>query len=199
MNQTDNPLIILVGGAAGTGKTSLAKDLCRELNIAHRIGSGFVREIAKSFVTREENPFLYNYSFRPHTQITPFKNLVKQSQAIRMAIQRCMNRAFDEGTSIVIEGVNVIPGLIDPERATMSLILTVSDAQQHLEMARGTSHNKRRIDERDFENIRQTQQEFERTGKEHGWHIINRSVVSSPLHAVQEALKNGVMANEHLL
>lgn len=47
MSAAEIPLVILIGGAAGTGKTSLAKKLCAELNIAHRLGSGFIREIAK--------------------------------------------------------------------------------------------------------------------------------------------------------
>ena len=75
MTHKMDPLIILIGGAAGTGKTSTAKSLCNQLDIAHRLGSGFIREIAKSFVPKNEQPFLYNFSFRPHVDISPFENL----------------------------------------------------------------------------------------------------------------------------
>ena len=93
-----HPIIILIGGAAGVSKTSLAKLLCSKLDIAHRLGSGFIREIAKSFISPEENLFLYNYSFRPHIDITPFENLLKQSEVIKDAMERCMKRAYNEGT-----------------------------------------------------------------------------------------------------
>ena len=39
--------IILIGGVAGTGKTSIARKICNDYNIDHRLGTGFIREIVK--------------------------------------------------------------------------------------------------------------------------------------------------------
>ena len=53
--------IILIGGASGCAKTSTSKDISFDLNITHRIGSGFVREMAKNFQKRMK--------IRPYTSI----------------------------------------------------------------------------------------------------------------------------------
>ena len=50
--------IILIGGASGTSKTTSSRDISVKLNIAHRLGSGFVREMAKYFIPKDENPSL---------------------------------------------------------------------------------------------------------------------------------------------
>lgn len=173
MTDTNNPLIILIGGAAGTGKTSLARRLCAELHITHRLGSGFIREIAKSFVSMEQNTYLYNYSFRPHINIPPFENLYKQSEVIKSPIEACIKRAHDEGTSLVIEGVNVIPGLIDAELVTLFVVLTVENYNEHFKMIQGRAHLQRKIGVEDFEKVRLIQEEFKRAAEEKGYPILD--------------------------
>lgn len=45
--------IILIGGAAGVGKSTLSKKLMTKEKIVHKIGTGFVREMAKSFIQKK--------------------------------------------------------------------------------------------------------------------------------------------------
>jgi len=189
MTNLQNPTIILIGGAAGTGKTSIAKSLCAEMGIAHRLGSGFIREIAKSFVSLEENPFLYNYSFRPHIDITPFENLCKQSEVIKDAMERCIKRAFDEGTSLVIEGVNIIPGLVDNKYASFSVVLTVDDYERHFRMITGKTHVKRSISKEDFNNARLIQNDFKKVGQVNAWPIIDVGPKENSLDTFKTLIK----------
>jgi 2-phosphoglycerate kinase len=168
----DDPTIILIGGAAGTAKTSCGKLLSNELDINHRLGSGFIREIAKSFIPVEENAYLYNYSFKPHNDINPFENLYKQSQPINESMEMCIQRAYNEGTSLLIEGVNVIPGLINTDFVSAALILTVQDYDSHYAMVTGHTHAKRDISDSDFKNIRDIQEQFIERAKNHNWHNI---------------------------
>jgi len=189
MTNLQDPLIILIGGAAGTGKTFIAKSLCAEMGIAHRLGSGFIREMAKSFVSTEDNPFLYNYSFRPHIEIKPFENLYKQSEVINNAMERCIKRAFDEGTPLVIEGVNVIPGLISSEYTTLNVVLTVEDYKSHFERIKGKSHFKRTISERDFRKVRLIQDDFKKVGQANGWSIIDAGLEDNLISTFKMLIK----------
>lgn len=191
MSSVDGPLIILIGGAAGTGKTSLAKALCAELDIVHRLGSGFIREIAKSFVSTDENTFLYNYSFRPHIDVSPFENLYKQSEVIKDAIERCMKRAFDEGTPLLIEGVNVIPGLLDTKYASLSVVLTVEDYDRHFEMIISKTHFKRKISKVDFQKVRWIQDDFKKAAHTHAWPVIDVGANDNVTEIIKDLLKNG--------
>ncbi len=191
MSMTNKPLIILIGGAAGTGKTSLSKRLSGELNIAHRLGSGFIREIAQSFVSREQNAYLYNYSFRPHTDISPFENLYKQSEVIKAPIEACIKRAYDEGTSIIIEGVNIIPGLIKAELATLFVVLTVEDYDRHFEMIHGKTHFQREIDEKDFDRVRTIQEDFKRVAMKNQLEIIDICLEKDAVASIKKLIKYG--------
>lgn len=189
-NTMKNPLIILIGGAAGTGKSSLAKALCQQLDIAHRMGSGFIREYTKSFVSQEENPFLYNYSFRPHIEgVTPFENLYRQSEVLKDGTERCLDRAYKEGTSIVIEGVNVIPGLITYDKVSLFVVLTIDDYDVHHSRILGKTHFKRKITEDDFKKGRLIQEGFVQAAKVNNCPIIDMGINVDPVEKIQLLLK----------
>ena len=75
--------------------------------IIHKLGSGFVREMAKSFISKKKNKHLYSHSFETNLKY-PIKNLLLQSKPLKGMFQNAINRANKEGTSIIIEGVNMI-------------------------------------------------------------------------------------------
>jgi 2-phosphoglycerate kinase len=183
-----DPLIIIVGGAAGTAKTSNGKIICNELNISHRLGSGFMREAAKSFVSIDNNPYLYNYSFSPHDNSPPFENLYNQSKVINNSMELCIDRAFREGTSLLIEGVNVIPGLINTKHVTLSVIFTVNNFDQHYEMITGKSHFKRKISKSQFTKVREIQDCFEEKAKSNKWPIIDLSGYINIINNIKELI-----------
>jgi 2-phosphoglycerate kinase len=188
-NNERQPLIILIGGASGTGKTTLGKTLCSELGISHRMGSGFIREFAKSFVSRSDNPYLYNYSFRPHLDnISPFENLYKQSEVLKPGIEGCLQRAYDEGTSLLIEGVNIIPGLITFKFTTLFLTLSVDDYDVHYSRIMGNTHFKRKISEEDFKKGRGVQQKFVETAVKHNCPVIDVSQPDNTVNIVKSLL-----------
>jgi len=181
----------LIGGAAGTGKTSLARALASDLDIAHRLGSGFIREIAKSFISPEQNAYLYNYSFRPPDDISPFENLYKQSEVIKPSIEGCIKRAYNEGTSIVIEGVNVIPGLVSAELATLFVVLTVEDYNRHFEMINGKTHFQREISEKDFGKVRMIQDDFKKAAEKYHYPIIDVGAQSDVPGTIKQLIEDG--------
>jgi len=48
--------IILIGGTAGTGKSTLARELSSRLKIDHRLGTGFMREVLRSETSQAKDP-----------------------------------------------------------------------------------------------------------------------------------------------
>lgn len=97
--------IILIGGTSGTGKTTLARKLCSSLDIDHRLGSGFIREIVK---THSSYSHLNTFTFRSDD---PVKSLVAQAITLQPFVLACIERARNEGTSLIIEGTHLIPDL----------------------------------------------------------------------------------------
>ena len=167
--------IILIGGASGTGKTFLAKNLSRELNFHHTLGSGFVRQICREFISFEQNPYLHSYSFERSLDIKGYSLLKAQSEPMVEPIKSCINRAKNEGTKIIIEGVNILPCLYSDTEVDLKLVLNNFDEKMHNQMISGKSHEKRKVTSQDFENTRNIQEDFIKDGLKHKWHIIDSS------------------------
>jgi 2-phosphoglycerate kinase len=171
--------IILIGGSSGTAKTTTSRNISCELGIAHRIGSGFVREMAKNFISKADNPSLYEYSFTPIKNTTPFQNLYSQSKIIEPMINLAIKRASNEGTSIIIEGVNVIPGLSEYYESTNKIILYIEDEKVHFEMIHGSTHKNRLISVKNFQNIRKIQSDFIKRAQDYGWNLFDITKVNN--------------------
>jgi|APSaa5957512535_1039671.scaffolds.fasta_scaffold03476_5 2-phosphoglycerate kinase len=171
--------IILIGGASGSSKTSTSKDISCKYDIAHRIGSGFVREMAKNFITRSENSSLYEYSYMPINNMTPFQNLYRQSEIIEPMINLSIKRAFNEGTSIIVEGVNIIPGLNEYNESTDKVVLYVEDEEVHFQMIHGPTHKNRLVSKQNFLNVRSIQSEFIKRAQDYGWNLFDITKVNN--------------------
>jgi 2-phosphoglycerate kinase len=146
----DKP-VILIGGTAGTGKSTLARELCSRLAIDHRIGTGFIREIVKTQHPADECPELHSFSFRSDK---PIDNLASQARRLHPAVSACIERARNEGTSLVIEGNHLLPELYCTTAADLFVVLSAPDPMEHRRRLNGPSHLKRRLGESDFANVR---------------------------------------------
>ena len=143
--------VLLIGGTAGTGKTTLAQSICSHLSIDHRLGTGFVREIIKSHISEEEEPCLYRFTF---CASDPIQNLVDQSQRLYTAVKACIDRARSEGTSLVIEGTHLIPSIYYNENIDLFITLAAPESTEHYQRITDKTHLHRRITPHDFKNVR---------------------------------------------
>jgi 2-phosphoglycerate kinase len=143
--------VVLIGGTAGTGKSTLARELAWQMRFDHRLGTGFLREVARSYHSVESAPELYSFTFRAEK---PIDHLVAQARLLKPAIDACIARARNEGTSLVIEGNHLIPGMYRDAPADLYIVLSAPAAAEHQARLHGQSHVKRRLSESDFANAR---------------------------------------------
>jgi 2-phosphoglycerate kinase len=143
--------IILIGGTAGTGKTTLASELSWRLGLDHRIGTGFIREIVKTQHRQEECPELHGFTFRAEQ---PIANIVAQARRLQPAIMACVERARREGTSLLIEGTHLLPGFYHDAPVDLFAVLAAPDPEEHKRRLNGPSHLHRRTTDADFANVR---------------------------------------------
>jgi 2-phosphoglycerate kinase len=141
--------IILVGGTAGTGKSTLARELSSRLGIDHRLGTGFIREVLRSETSPAKDPDLFTFTFRSEN---PIKTLIAQARRLQPAILSCIRRARNEGTSLIIEGNHLLPELYSDIDVDLYLILSAPQLDEHLRRLQGPSHLKRNITADDFRN-----------------------------------------------
>jgi len=161
--------IISIGGAAGTGKTTIAHKICYIYDISQRIGTGFIREVVKA---ETNNPYLNYNTYQPAFSKTSYENLVWQTNAISRAINSCIDRAVREGTSLVVEGTHMIPWILNNTNVTHSIILYVRNEARHFKMINGGTHTKREISKEDFKEVRKIQDELVSNAKFSGVPLI---------------------------
>ena len=179
--------IILIGGASGTAKTYTAKKLSASLNFHHTLGSGFVRQICRNFITPLENPYLHTYSFDCSYELTGYDLLRAQSKPLVKPIQSCIKRARDEGTKIIIEGVNILPCLYSEIDADLKFILTNKIEDEHRKMVYGESHSRRVILDNDFKKSREIQDCFIQDAIKNQWDLLD---CSNAFYNIEQKLKS---------
>jgi 2-phosphoglycerate kinase len=164
---------ILIGGPSGVAKSSQAMDICITIGIVHKIGSGFIREITRHFLPKNIEPSLHEYSFGNSENFSnPYLMLKDQSMPLVEPTVRCLERAEREGTSIVIEGVNILPSLYKDYPTDNKFVLYVEDEAKHWQMINGSSHQNRIITEQQFAKVRQIQNLFKKDAIKHNWKLV---------------------------
>jgi 2-phosphoglycerate kinase len=184
----DVPIVLLIGGSTGVGKSTLATQLATRLGIVRVVATDAVREVMRALFSRELMPALYTSSFEAGDALRepPSKDAVvagfrEQTSAVAVGIHALLDRAAMEGTSLIIEGAHVVPGFIDPtawaDRAlVVPMIVTIEDEEMHRDhfVARAADHAgrpaTRYLDA--FDNIRRVQRFIKSQALSHGVPII---------------------------
>lgn len=119
--EPDRPVIILLGGATGVGKTSLALEVAHRLGIGRVLSTDSIRQIMRIMLSPELVPALHASSYDAYQKLPslpPGEDPViagfnAQAVTVSVGIRASMDRAVAENASIVLDGVSVVPGLID--------------------------------------------------------------------------------------
>jgi 2-phosphoglycerate kinase len=180
-----DPLIVLIGGTAGCGKTTLANRLVGRFDLDHRLGTGFVRAVLQSQTTPAAEPELFARSYESGD---PVAHVQAQARRLVPAVMACVARARHEGTSLVVEGTHLIPELYREVDARF-LVLSMPDAADHLRRLVGHRHTRRRIATEDAARVRTIGQFYEREAVRLGVPLVR---YEDNLDEVAEVLQLGV-------
>lgn len=138
------PLVLLIGGATGVGKSTIATMLAGRLGIVRIVSTDAIREVMRTFFSRELMPTIYSSSFDSGEslrqplppEIDPVvAGFREQAMSVLVGVRAIINRALTEGTHIIIEGAHMVPGFINgnefPEAFIVPLVISVSDESLH--------------------------------------------------------------------
>lgn len=116
------PLIILIGGASGVGKTTLAVGLANLLAIPRVVATDDIRQVMRLMLSHELVPALHPSSYAAGEAIPAkggaLKDLVvggfaEQARIVSVGVRAIMDRCIRENTSVVIDGVHLLPDYLD--------------------------------------------------------------------------------------
>ena len=120
--EPERPVILLLGGAAGVGKTSLGLEVAHRLGIGRVLSSDSVRQIMRIMLSPELSPAIHGSSYDAYKLFSPdalgddpvIEAFRAQTSTVAVGVRASMDRAVAENTSLVLDGVAIVPGIIDP-------------------------------------------------------------------------------------
>ena len=144
LRRLETPLIVLIGGATGVGKSTLATELAHRLGITRVISTDMVRQTMRAFFAPELMPAIHTSSFDaasavrvPVPRETDLSKVgfMEQTKAVSVGIEAIVARGIDEAQRMVIEGVHIVPGFLERSRwreaLVLEFVLAVQDKARH--------------------------------------------------------------------
>jgi len=119
------PLILLLGGATGCGKSTIATEIAHRLGIVRTQSTDMLREVMRMMVPKRLLPVLHESSFRawqalptqmqyePDSQSAISDGYLGQMELLSLPSEAVIQRALRERVSLILEGVHVHPSLSD--------------------------------------------------------------------------------------
>lgn len=138
------PLLLLIGGTTGSGKSAVARELALRLGIERTQSTDLLREVMRMMLPERLLPVLHASSFnawwalpgKNETAEAPEAMLAAgfraQSELLSVACEAVIRRSLTESTSLILEGVHVEPSLLakipkDRDAVIVPLVLAVLD------------------------------------------------------------------------
>jgi len=127
LRQLDAPIVLLVGGATGTGKSTIATEAAHRLGITRVTSTDFIRQTLRAYFSPAFMPSVHYSSFEAGLGLTKAEEeeagdahllgFLDQTRNVLVGVEAVIDRALTEGWSMVLEGVHLVPGMVKFERS----------------------------------------------------------------------------------
>ena len=114
LDRLDRPLVVLLGGTTGVGKSTIATMFAARLGVNRVIATDVIRQVLRAFFTHEAMPTVH-YSAFEAGGIAGYRD---QAERVGTGITAIVDRAANEAKPVVVEGVHVVPGGVHRARAS---------------------------------------------------------------------------------
>ena len=136
LRELDLPIILLIGGATGTGKSTVATEVAYRLGITRVSSTDFVRQTMRAFLSPQFMPSIHRSSFDLPDEDELRDVLgafVDQTQNVLIGVRAVIDRALQEGWSLVLEGVHLVPGMLPKVEGALVIncVLAIESEETH--------------------------------------------------------------------
>jgi 2-phosphoglycerate kinase len=117
------PLIVLIGGVTGSGKSSVATEMAHRLGIVRTQSTDMLREVMRMLVPNRLLPVLHKssfnawealpYQYEPNSLNAIADGYRSQMELLSLPCEAVIQRALRERVSLILEGVHVHPSLTE--------------------------------------------------------------------------------------
>ena len=219
LDRLDRPLIVMLAGTTGVGKSTLATMLAHRLGITRVIATDVIRQVLRAFFSRDFMPAVHYSAFEAAAAVeappagrtggaedddaldeAADRDLVgfaRQAESVATGVGAIVERACQERTPMVLEGVHLLPGALDEELRRRCILvealLVVEDAERHrghLSLRAGERPSARYLER--FEQIRKLQVHLAELALERGVNVIANTSVDQALGRTMELVWEAV-------
>lgn len=131
LDRLERPLVVLIGGTTGVGKSTLATMLAARLGITRLIATDVIRQVLRAFFTQEAMPTVHFSAF----EAGGLDGYREQAEHVGTGVEAIVERAADESKPVLVEGVHMVPGAIGRDlRArcvVVEALVVVPDPELH--------------------------------------------------------------------
>jgi 2-phosphoglycerate kinase len=144
LQQVDEPLVLLIGGATGTGKSTIATEAAHRLGITRVTSTDFIRQTMRAFFSEEFMPSVHYSSFEARLALTRAEEeesgdaailgFLDQTRNVLTGVNAALERAATEHWSLVLEGVHLVPGMVAvnvPGAFVVQCVIAIEDESLH--------------------------------------------------------------------
>jgi 2-phosphoglycerate kinase len=143
-SDSDRPVVLLLAGTSGVGKTSLSLEVARRLGIGRVQSTDSIRQIMRLLVPEDLVPAIHVSSYEAYKRLprgahappTVIDGFRAQAAAISIGVRASIERTIAESANLVIDGVSIVPDLldrdIDPASAEVVVLLVATLDEESL-------------------------------------------------------------------
>jgi 2-phosphoglycerate kinase len=144
LQRLDEPLVLLVGGTTGTGKSTIATEVAHRLGIRRVTSTDFIRQTMRAFFSEEFMPSVHYSSFDARLALTRAEEeesgdaallgFLDQTRHVLVGVHAALERAGQERWSMVLEGVHLVPGMVTGDVApafVVPCVIAIEDENLH--------------------------------------------------------------------
>ena len=146
-HDSNMPLILLIGGTPGCGKSTLSTEIANRLDVVRTQSTDMLREVMRIMLSEQLVPEIHRSSFELNTALEISRSATnketriaeayhRQVDKVEIACEAVINRALNERISLIVEGVHVRPTWMQritestDDAIIASAVLTVFDKKQ---------------------------------------------------------------------
>jgi 2-phosphoglycerate kinase len=199
--EPDRPVILLLGGTTGAGKTSVALEVARRLGIRRVLSTDSIRQVMRLTLSTDLMPAIHASSFEAHVGMSfeedvedpVVEGFLAQAAVVTVGVRAMIERAIKENTSLVLDGVALVPGLIDldayaAEAHVIPLVVGILDEEAFAGRfeARGGSQSHREPHRylQHLDSILRIQNHFLELADRHSVPIVDNLAVESSVQLI---------------
>jgi 2-phosphoglycerate kinase len=209
LERMERPLIVMLGGAPGVGKSTLATLLAGRVGVTRVIATDAIRQVIRAFFSHEFMPVVHYSSFEAGATVDPDEvgeggdadivGYLRQVASVRTGVAAIAERAIQEGTPTILEGVHLVPGSLTADAAArcalVEAVVAIEDEDAHRShfSLRGGSRPAMRYLGR-FEQIRKLQAHLVQRARSRGVPVIDATNLDAGVAEGMDLIRRRVSA-----